>query len=368
MTNMQITAAVLRDRTGRYEIEDVTLADPEPEQIVVRIVGVGHCHTDLLVRDEHSKSALPLVVGHEGSGIVETVGANTDGIAVGDHVVMSYDACRRCANCLSGHPAYCDSFARRNFGNARAHVPAVMHDKHGLPVFSRWFGQSSFATHALVAARNVTKVDTDLPLELLGPLGCGILTGAGAVIQSLGVAAGTSIVIVGVGAVGLSAVMAARLCGADPIIAIDLHVRRLQLARELGATHTIIGTDGDAPAQVRALTDGGVQYALDSTGAPAAIAAAIGFLRPTGVCGLVGLSTDALVLPPAALAVGRTVTGIVEGDVVPQTFIPRLLRFWRQGRFPFDKLITKFGLDQINEAEKAAISGDVIKPVLLPGL
>jgi len=368
VSNVQITAAVLRDRAGRYEIEDVTLADPGPGQILVRIVGVGHCHTDLLVRAAHSTSALPLVVGHEGSGVVETVGANTGGIAVGDHVVLSYDSCRRCANCLSGHPAYCDSFVRRNFGDARARVPAVMHDKHGLPVFARWFGQSSFATHALVAARNVTKVDTDLPLELLGPLGCGIQTGAGAVILSLGVGAGASIVIVGVGAVGLSSVMAARLCGADPIIAIDLRVRRLDLARELGATHTIIGTDGDAAAEVRSLTEGGAQYTLDTTGAPAAIAAAIGFLRPTGVCGLVGLSTDALVLPAGALAVGRTVTGIVEGDVVPQTFIPRLLRLWRQGRFPFDRLVTTFGLDQINEAEKAAISGDIIKPVLLPGL
>ena len=364
---MQITAAVLRDRTGRYELEEVSLAEPGPGQILVRIVGVGHCHTDLLARAAHPPSALPVVVGHEGSGIVETVGANTDGIAVGDHVVLSYDSCRRCVNCQSGHPAYCDSFVRRNFGDARAQAPALMHDKHGVPVSARWFGQSSFATHALVAARNVTTVDADLPLELLGPLGCGIQTGAGAVIQSLGVEAGASIVIVGVGAVGLSAVMAARLSGADPIIAVDLSEGRLHLARELGATHTIIGTGGDAPAQVRALTEGGAQYTLDTTGASAAITAAIGFLRPTGVCGLVGLSTDALVLPPGALAVGRTVTGIVEGDAVPQTFIPKLLRLWRQGRFPFDRLITTFGFDQINEAEKAAISGDVIKPVLLPG-
>jgi aryl-alcohol dehydrogenase len=365
---MQITAAVLRDRFGRYEIEEMTLADPGPGQILVRIAGVGHCHTDLLARAAHSAAGLPLVVGHEGSGVVQTVGPDTDGIAVGDHVVLSYDSCRRCANCLSGHPAYCDTFVRRNLGGDRAGVPAVMHDLHGMPVFARWFGQSSFATHALVAVRNVTKVDTDLPLELLGPLGCGIQTGAGAVMLSLGVEAGASIVIVGVGAVGLSAVMAARLCGADPIIAIDLHVGRLQLARELGATQTIIGTDGEAPAQVRALSGGGAQYALDTTGAPGAIAAAIEFLRPTGVCGLAGLASEAVVLAPGALAVGRTVTGIVEGDAVPQIFIPRLLRLWRQGRFPFDRLITTFRLDQINEAEKAAISGDIVKPVLLPGL
>src|ERR1700758_2230412 len=142
---MQITAAVLRDRTGRYEIEDVTLADPGPGQIVVRIVGVGHCHTDLLARGAHSTSALPLVVGHEGSGVVEAVAANTKGIAVGDHVVLSYDSCRRCANCLAGPPVYFLSLVRRIFGDAGDEAPAVMHDRHGLPVFARWFGQSSFA-------------------------------------------------------------------------------------------------------------------------------------------------------------------------------------------------------------------------------
>jgi aryl-alcohol dehydrogenase len=161
--------------------------------------------------------------------------------------------------------------------------------------------------------------------------------------------------------------MAARLCGADPIIAVDLSVGRLHLARELGATHTIIGINGDAPAQVRALTDGGAHYALDTTGASAAITAAIGFLRPTGVCGLVDLSTDALVLPPAALAVGRTVAGIVEGDAVPQTFIPKLLRLWRQGRFPFDRLITTFGLDQINEAERRQSAVMSSNPYCFPG-
>src|SRR6185312_4878634 len=191
-------AAVLRDRKGRYEIEDVTLADPRPGEILVRIVGVGHCHTDLIPRAAHSASAVPFVAGHEGSGVVEAVAGETPGIAVGDHVVLSYDSCRQCANCRSGHPAYCASFVSRNFGDAHANAPALMHDMHGRPVFSRWFGQSSFATHAVVAARNVTKVDADLPLELLGPLGCGMQTGAGAVMLSLGVGVGESIVIVGV--------------------------------------------------------------------------------------------------------------------------------------------------------------------------
>jgi aryl-alcohol dehydrogenase len=136
---MQITAAVLRDRTGRYELEEVSLAEPGPGQILVRIVGVGHCHTDLLARAAHPPSALPLVVGHEGSGIVETVGANTDGIAVGDHVVLSY-SCRRCVNCQSV-PCLRDSFVRRSFGDARAHAPAVC-DKPGVR-YPRWFGQSS---------------------------------------------------------------------------------------------------------------------------------------------------------------------------------------------------------------------------------
>ncbi|WP_308124222.1 zinc-binding dehydrogenase [Mycolicibacterium xanthum] len=241
-----------------------------------------------------------------------------------------------------------------------------MTDKDGNPISARWFGQSSFATHANVAARNTVVVDPTLPLEQLGPLGCGVQTGAGAVFNSLNVTVGQSIVVYGAGAVGLSAVMAAAVSGATTVVAVDLHESRLRLAEELGATHTVHGGDlaqvADAIAEI---TGDGGQYALDTTGAPAVIGTAIAGLRPTGVCGLVGARLGDLVLDPMALAVGKTVTGILEGDAQPALLIPALIRLWQQGRFPFDSLIKTYPLEAINQAEADSLAGSVIKPVLL---
>jgi aryl-alcohol dehydrogenase len=239
-------------------------------------------------------------------------------------------------------------------------------DSAGKAVGARWFGQSSFATHALASPRNAVVVDRSLPLEILGPLGCGIQTGAGSVLIALGVGAGSTIAIYGAGAVGLSAVMAARVAGATTIIAVDVNPVRLELALELGATHTIDGRAGDTAQQILAAT-GGVEYCFDTTGLPAVIAGAISVLRPRGVCGLVGVRGADLVLPPLSLELGRTIVGIIEGDAVPQRFIPQMIALWRQGRFPFDRLIQKFPIAEIDAAERASLAGEVVKPVVLPG-
>jgi aryl-alcohol dehydrogenase len=233
-------------------------------------------------------------------------------------------------------------------------------------VGARWFGQSSFATHSVATPRNAVVVDRSLPLEILGPLGCGIQTGAGSVLIALGVRAGSSIAVFGAGAVGLAAIMAARVAGATTIIAIDLHPSRLELARQLGATHAIDGKAADVAAQIGSLVAGGVDYSFDTTGVPSVIVGALMALRPLGVCGLVGVRGADLVIPPLALELGRTVVGIIEGDAVPQRFIPQLVDLWRQGRFPFDRLIGKFPLAKIDEAERASLAGEVVKPVLLP--
>lgn len=233
-------------------------------------------------------------------------------------------------------------------------------------VHNRWFGQSSFATHALATVRNVVPVDQDLPLELLGPLGCSMQTGAGSVLISLGVSAGDSIAIFGTGAVGLAAVLAAQVAGATTIIAVDLHDSRLELARELGATHTLNGGDEDLAGQIRAIGGEGVQFSLDTTAEPEVVSTALACLRTTGVCGLVGVGGEEYRLDPTLLLMGRTVKGIIEGDAVPQLFIPRLIELWRQDRFPFDRLIKTYPLSEINQAEADAASGAVVKPVLLP--
>jgi aryl-alcohol dehydrogenase len=364
---MKIQAAVLRGGDKPYSLERLELAGPSAGEILVRIAGTGMCHTDMVPRaPEFAELApLPLVTGHEGAGVVEAIGPGVMGIAVGDHVALSFDSCGTCTGCRCGHPAYCETFLPRNLSGRHLDGSSPATDEAGKPVGARWFGQSSFATYALATPRNAVVVDRSLPLELLGPLGCGIQTGAGSVLVAMGVRAGSAIAIYGAGAVGLAAVMAARVAGATTIIAIDLHPARLALARELGATHAIDGKAGDVAQQILSLT-GGLEYAFDTTGIPAVITGAITALRPLGVCGLVAVRGADLVLPPLTIELGRTVMGIIEGDVVPQRFIPQMIALWQQGRFPFDRLIRKFPLSQIDEAERASLAGEVVKPVLLP--
>jgi aryl-alcohol dehydrogenase len=365
---MKIQAAVLRAGDKPYSLERLELAGPGEGEILVRIVGTGMCHTDMVPRapDFAALAPLPLVTGHEGAGVVEATGGGVSGIAVGDHVVLSFDSCGICANCRGGHPAYCASFLPRNLSGRHLDGSSPATDEAGKPVGARWFGQSSFASHALATARNAVVVDRSLPLEILGPLGCGIQTGAGSVLVAMGVRAGSTIAVYWAGAVGLAAVMAARVAGATTIIAVDLHPARLDLARELGATNVIDGKATDGAQQILSLT-GGVEYAFDTTGIPSVIAGAVTALRPLGVCGLVGVRGADLVLPPLTLELGKTIMGIIEGDVVPQRFIPQMIALWQQGRFPFDRLIRKFPLVKIDEAERASLAGEVVKPVLLPG-
>ncbi len=357
-------AAVLRTADGPFELDDVLLDPPGHGEIVVRVAGVGFCHTDMLPRTPVVRP--PIVAGHEASGVVEAVGAGVAGLLEGDHVVLTFDSCGDCVNCLAAQPAYCDEFWPRNMSGFRADRPTTVRDSAGEPVQGRWFGQSSFATKTVVAARNAIKVDPDLPLDKLGPLSCGVLTGAGAVFHSLAVRPGSSIAVFGTGTVGLCAVMAATVAGAATIVAVDVHPDRLRLAAELGATHTIDGRDGDLAGRLRAAVPGGLDCTLDTTGRPEVISSAVDALRMRGVCGLVGTPHGKLALRAEQFALGRTVKGILEGDAVPKSLIPKLIALWRQGRFPFDRLITTFGLEKINEAEQAMKSGTVVKPVLLP--
>ncbi|WP_433330374.1 NAD(P)-dependent alcohol dehydrogenase [Spirillospora sp. CA-294931] len=364
---MRVEAAVLRAHDAPYSIEPLDLDDPGPGELLVRIAGAGMCHTDLLGRVPGDPIPKPVVLGHEGSGVVEAVGPGTDGFRTGDHVVLSFESCGTCANCRSALPGYCAQMSARNMAAAATDGLVRATDRDGAPVHTRWFGQSSFATHALATVRNAVKVDPEAPLRLLGPLGCGMQTGAGSVLVALGVAAGDGIAVFGAGAVGLAAVMAARIAGATTIVAVDLHANRLDLARELGATHALDAAEGDLPARIRDIAGPeGVQYALDTTAVPSVVADAVASLRPSGVCGLLGVGREEYRLDPRLMLMGRTVRGIIEGDVVPQLFIPRLVELWKQDRFPFDRLVRTYPLAEIDRAEADALSGAVVKPVLLP--
>ncbi|CAO5177518.1 Aryl-alcohol dehydrogenase [Frankia sp. AiPs1] len=362
---MKATAAVLRKADGPYELEEIELDPPGPGEVLVRVVGVGMCHTDVVPRGELSPVPPPVITGHEGSGVVEAVGEGVTRVSVGDHVVLSFDSCGECASCRRGVPSYCDLFLFRNMFGRRLDGTTGAHGHDGGEIASRWFGQSSFATHCLAAERGVVVVDRDLPLEKLGPLGCGILTGAGSVLVQLNVRAGASFVLFGAGAVGLAALMAAKVVGAGPIIAVDLHQHRLDLATELGATHTLDGRGEDLVTQIQGLTGGGADYTFDTTGNPAVIGNAVGALRAGGHCGMVGIQTGPVTFDAFGL-LGKQLSNILEGGADPQVVIPRLIELWRAGQFPFDRLIETFPLEAINAAEESSLSGKVIKPVLLP--
>lgn len=362
---MRFGAAVLRSYQSRFAVEEVILnAGPADGEILVRIAGCGMCRTDLAVRRSAGQLPLPAVLGHEGAGVVAETGGPDTGLSVGDHIVLSFDSCGRCRSCIGAAPAYCDSFASLNLFGGRKENAARFTDAAGDELAPRWFGQSSFAEYAMVPARNAVRVDPSLPIELLGPLGCGFLTGAGAVFNSFGVGPGDTIAVFGAGAVGLAAVMAATAAGAVAV-AVDRHLERLALAERLRAIplHAALA---DLPDRIQRLTDGGAQYALDTTGSAQLINDALRALRPTGHLGLVARLHTALPLEPGALDRGRRISHICEGDAVPALLIPRLTRLWQAGGFPFDQLIRTYPLADINEAERDCDAGRVVKPVLVP--
>jgi len=363
-TPRRVAAAVIRRRGGPFRIESLRLDAPRADEAVVRIVATGMCHTDLLIRDDPGPG--PIVLGHEGAGVVERVGAEVDKVRRGDHVVLSFLSCGRCRFCLSGRPANCDGPGIDNFSGTRPDGTTSLHDGRS-PVRGRFFAQSSFATYAIAHQRNMVKVSKRVPLELLGPLGCGIQTGAGAVMNSLGVSTGASLAVFGAGAVGLAAILAARIVGATTIIAVDIVPSRLVLARELGATHAIDSRKGDPAESVREIAENGVDYALDTTGRPEVIRKAVEALGVRGTCGILGASPEGAKLNADIgdiLGGAKRILGIIEGDSVPEIFIPRLIELYRQGRFPFDRLIRFYRLDEINQAAKDSEAGMTIKPVL----
>lgn len=359
---MNIQAAVTHGQGEPFKLESVQLADPKFDEIRVRIVATGVCHTDVVARDL-GIAPYPIVLGHEGSGVVDAVGAGVSNLQIGDHVVLSFAHCGRCGHCLTGHPTVCDTFNDLNFGgNMDDGSRRLAQGEQSLATF---FGQSSFATYAIVRSSNAVKVDSDVDLTLLGPLGCGIQTGAGTILNRLRPEFGSSVVVYGAGAVGLSAVMAAKIVGCQHIIAVDVHADRLALAKELGATHTFNGKEMDVVEQVKKLTGGGSHYAVETTGAPQVVKQSLNALRPLGICAIVGITPEVnLDIHNDLMAEGKSMIGVIEGDSIPRVFIPQLVAYYKAGQFPFDRLIKFYEFEQINQAFEDSASGMTIKPVL----
>ena len=358
-------AAIAQSAEAEFELKDVEIDDPGPHEVRIRIVATGLCHTDLAVRDGMLPTNFPVVLGHEGAGIVEATGDHVRDIKTGDKVVLSYGSCGHCRPCMEGDPAYCAEFTDLNFLNKRlgSDEKVIKGD-----VNAAFFQQSSFATYAIAHERNVVKVTDDAPLKLLGPLGCGIQTGAGAVLNTLAPRSGTSIAVSGVGSVGLSAVMAAKLTGCYPIIAIDMNEERLKLATELGATHTINAGDAEVPEAVREIAQEGVDAVIECSGAKPAARAGWAALANRGSLLIVGAppgGTDYDFDANEHILSGRKIIGCVEGDSVVKVFIPRLIQHYLDGDFPFDRLISEYDFEDINKAVHDMEEGKAIKPILI---
>ncbi|MFI7498369.1 NAD(P)-dependent alcohol dehydrogenase [Streptomyces sp. NPDC049687] len=366
---MSITtrAAVVESGGAPFTLSDVVLDDPAPHEAVVRLVAAGLCHTDLGVASGGLPFPLPGVLGHEGAGVVEAVGSAVTGVAPGDHVVLSFTSCGDCRNCHGGHPAYCTTWLPLNLlGGRRADGTATI-SRDGEPLGGHFFGQSSFAERALVDERSLVKVDPDVPLASIAPLGCGVQTGVGAVWNVLKPATGSTIVVLGAGAVGLSAVMAAALTPATTIIAVDRVAERLELAKELGATHTVDSGQTALGEAIAEITGGqGADGIVETTGNTGVLRQGVDALAGRGTLVVVGAPPfgSEVALDVNGLLGGKRVVGLTLGDSETQTFIPALVRLVKEGRLPLDRLIGTYAFEDIGQAVQDMTSGKTIKPVL----
>ncbi len=360
-------AAVVSQPGGSFLFQDVELDGPRQGEVLVRMVACGICHTDIAARDGLFGLSFPSVLGHEGAGIVESVGSEVTRVRPGERVAISFASCGKCSNCLAGHPAHCAAFDELNFGSARPDGSSAIHDAGGASVGCFFFGQSSFAYRALAHERNLVSVDAvdDDELAMFAPLGCGVQAGAATVLNELKPGRGESFVVFGAGTVGLSALMAARMAGAGPVIAVDKVASRLELATELGATHVLNAGKEEIGSRLRELA-GPVDHVVETTGVSRLIDQAIRSLGPFGKMSMLGVTHEdpRERVTPRSPGPNQRVFYSIAGDSDPQQFIPYMIRCYREEKFPFNKLIREYPASEINEAVRDSLDGATIKPLL----
>ena len=371
---LEIQAAVALSSGEPFVTEKLYLRAPAASEIRVKIVATSVCHTDLMTKGE-GLCEFPIILGHEGAGVVDALGDNVTEFDVGDHVVLSYDYCGQCPQCKNHKPSYCNDHGSLNFAGTRPNGDRTHRsaDSATADVFGSFFQQSSFATYALSHVSNTIKVDKSLPLPMLAPLGCGVQTGAGTVLNTLKVQADTSIAVFGCGCVGLSAIMAAKVANAKNIVAVDINPARLQMALDLGASHALAPADFAEAASlvehVKSISQvSGFQYAIDTTGVPSVLRQAFDCCGPLGVTAMIapGVPGTEVCVEMLGLLPGKSLRGVIQGDSVSKTFIPELIDLWQQGQFPFEKMLTKYAsIDSIEDAAQAMGRGEVIKPIII---
>ncbi|MDM0115441.1 zinc-dependent alcohol dehydrogenase family protein [Variovorax sp. J22R133] len=348
-------------------IEEVDLASPGPDEVMIKVVAAGLCHSDLSVINGDRPRPMPMALGHEAAGIVEEVGEGVTDLSVGDHVVVVFvPSCGHCAPCAEGRPALCEPGAAAN--GAGTLLSGARRLSRGNEPLNHQLGCSVFAEYATVSRRSLVKIDPSVPLHEAALFGCAVLTGVGAVVNTAKVQAGASVAVIGLGGVGLAALIGAHAAGARQIIAIDLADDKLEQARTLGATHTVNAGQADALEQIRTLSSGGVEFAFEFAGSVRALELAYKITRRGGMTVTAGLPPAAALFPVPAVnlvAEERTLKGSYIGTCVPSRDIPRYIALYKQGRLPVDKLLTgRLKLDDINHGFDLLHEGKAIRQVV----
>ena len=359
-------AAVAVSPDKPFEFHEMELLPPRPDEIRVKIAATGICHTDIAVKEQAFALPLPMVLGHEGAGVVEEVGDAVTHLNVGDHVVLFGDSCGHCKSCRKGVMSYCDEFAPRNLTGERMDGSSSL-VWNGEPMRGRFVGQSSFATQCVASSRGAVKISDELPLELMGPLGCGLTTGVGTVMNALKPPPGSTIVVFGVGTVGLAAVIGAKYSGCAKIIAVDIYPHRLEMAEALGATHVINAKKEPVVERIQTLTGGGADFSIECTGVPEVVLQAVDCLVPPGWCAQVGVTPSGVAVPMEMdkIVYGRGIRGVVMGEANVSSFILYLTEMYKSGHLPFDQFVKFYEFRDIDQAvHDSAVTGDVIKPIL----
>ncbi|HBY97080.1 MAG: zinc-dependent alcohol dehydrogenase family protein [Ardenticatenaceae bacterium] len=349
-------------------VEEVELAGPGPGEVLVEVAGAGLCHSDLSVIDGSRPRVVPMVLGHEASGIVREVGLGVHDLAPGDPVVFAFvPACGRCLPCATGRPALCENGARANTAGTLLGGDRRFKNRAG-QALNHHLGVSAFSQYTVAAQESLVKIDPSVSLEKAALFGCAVMTGVGAVVNTARVEPGLSVAVFGLGGVGLSAVMGARAAGAYPIVAVDLLDSKLELARQVGATHAVSARADDPVLAVKDLTGGGAHYAFESVGNERVLAQAYQATRRGGTTVSIGLPhpSKALVLPAVSLVVEeRTLKGAYMGSAVPRRDIPRFLALYQAGLLPVDQLLTgTLTLEEINPAFDALAAGQAVRQIV----
>jgi Zn-dependent alcohol dehydrogenase len=365
---MRVNAALLFAPNQPLAVDQVDLAPPRAGEVLVKVAAGGVCHSDYHIISGATKHAMPVVLGHEGAGVVIENGPAVTGIAPGDHVVLNWAPdCGRCFYCLRGKPSLCETYVGPIWGGTLLDGTTRL-SWRGKPVY-HWCGLATFAQYAVVPQESVVVVRKDVALDIAALVGCAVATGVGAVFYTSTLKAGESASVIGCGGVGLSTLMGAKLAGADPIIAVDKNPAKLEMAKSFGATHAILA-DGELLTNIRALTGGrGADHVFEAVGVPILQEIALGAVRPGGTLILSGLSPmgSGTNLPGAVITrQEKTIKGSYYGSVNARRDFPLLLDLYAAGKLPLDKLISqRYGLTEINQAFEAMLSGTVARGVIV---